>query len=115
MNECIPDNMILIFSQYICLYSLGGDLLTHKTIRYLRDRYDFEYKWLAAIEDVDIPCLIMWGDSDAVAPISIANYLFSRGRGRCELKVLNNVGHFLMLEDGALWMKEVTAFVRKSW
>jgi len=84
----------------------GGNFITHKTIRYLQDRYDFEYKWLDGIKKVDFPCTIVWGDSDAVAPIEIAREI-KRIAPNCVLKELKGVGHFLMLEAPKLWISEI--------
>lgn len=82
----------------------GGNLLMHKMIHYLRDRFVFEPRWLRAVQELDVPCRILWGDSDAVAPVAIATNLH-RLAPHCELKFMKTVGHFLMLESPQEWLK----------
>ena len=48
----------------------GSDL-----IQYLNDRAVYEYRWHNALSDIDIPCKLVWGDQDSVAPIEIARML----------------------------------------
>ena len=74
-------SFFLSISHLICL-RVGGSLLSHQTIRYLRDRYEFEYKWLSALSQLDIPCLLLWGDKDAVAPFAIARFIHEHSRGK---------------------------------
>lgn len=90
----------------------SGHKIAHKTIRYLHDRYNFEYRWLDAIASLDLPCLILWGDSDAVAPISIAHHVHHTSKGQCRVKTLTGVGHFLMLEAPGAWAEEILGFLR---
>ncbi len=52
--------------------------LAHKTIRYLQDRLEFEYRWFAALARLNLPCSIVWGASDAVAPLAVAQYVHSQ-------------------------------------
>ncbi len=70
----------------------GGMDIMHKTISYLSDRYcsmttiactkaislsrrRFEPRWLDALARLDIPCMLLWGDSDSVAPMDIPKSL----------------------------------------
>ena len=93
--------------------SISGDQISWKTIRYLRDRYEFEYRWLDTLPKLDIPCLLAWGDSDAVAPLSIGETIRNLSRGKCDLHVIKGGGHFVVLEDANVWLREVYDFSKK--
>ena len=51
----------------------GGSQL----IQYLNDRTVYEYRWHGALKHLDIPCKLIWGDQDAVAPVEIAKGIVS--------------------------------------
>ncbi len=57
--------------------------------------------------------MLLWGDSDAVAPMEIAKYLASNVLPSRHFtgKYLQNVGHFLMLEKPEEWAKTVAQFM----
>lgn len=82
----------------------GGNLLMHKMIHYLRDRFVFEPRWLRSVQELEVPCRFLWGDSDAVAPSAMAVEL-QQLAPNCGLKFLKTVGHFPMLESPREWIK----------
>ncbi len=92
----------------------GGDRLVHKTMLYLHDRARFEPRWLKALKDSkDLPVMVFWGDSDAVAPkeiaISLADYIKPEAfTGR----TMKGAGHFLMLEQPQKWAATISQFVK---
>lgn len=85
----------------------NGDLMFHKLIYYLSDRRNFEFRWFPALANPSIKMRLLWGDSDAVAPLEIATGIQSLSSGQIELTVLKGVGHFGMLEQPELWTEEV--------
>lgn len=89
----------------------GGRHILHRTIRYLHDRSDFEYRWNTALSTLDIPCLLLWGDSDSVAPLSIA-LAVNKLAPVCQVQVMPDAGHFVMLEKSDLWVKLIENFCR---
>ena len=84
----------------------GGRLITHKSIYYLWDRAHFEYRWFAALSELDIPSKIVWGDSDAVAPQAIPQFI-SNLIPNTKLDFIPNAGHFIMLERPDVWIEHV--------
>jgi len=112
--EANPDHRI---EDIEAMFSLtrhnGGTGLVQKTCSYLLDRARFESRWYRALGHLDIPCMLLWGDSDAVAPMDIAKYLARNVIPPKVLtgKYLKNVGHFLMLEKPQEWSQIVSDFI----
>ncbi|XP_076815355.1 putative hydrolase LipZ [Clavelina lepadiformis] len=84
----------------------GGFRIFHKNIYYLYDRAHFEFRWFAALAEINIPIRFIWGDSDAVAPISIPKF-FQSFVPEAELILIPKGGHFWMLEQPDVWIKEI--------
>lgn len=82
----------------------GGMDIADKTIYYLWDRAHFEYRWFAALRELDIPCKIVWGESDAVAPKPIPEFI-SKLIPNSRLDYLPGAGHFIMLERPVAWVE----------
>ena len=93
----------------------NGTRLNHKTCSYLQDRARFESRWYRALKKLDIPCMILWGDSDAVAPMEIPKHLAMNviPQDKFNGKVMKDVGHFLMLEKPQEWSKTLSNFILK--
>ena len=49
----------------------GGSDITYKTISYLHDRARFEKRWLKSLSQLKMPIQLMWGNEDAVSPMTI--------------------------------------------
>lgn len=102
----------------------GGDppaVHVSRAARYLRDRFESEYRWDEALRaaagghggggGAALPIALLWGDADAVSPLAIPEAVrAAAGPGGCPLTVLPRVGHFLMLEAPAAWVAHVAAF-----
>ena len=72
----------------------------------------FEPRWLSSLSRLDLPVLLLWGDSDAVSPMDIPKSLAQiLPHKRVVGRTLQNTGHFLMLERPEDWAKLVTNFV----
>lgn len=84
----------------------GGSTISHKTIYYLWDRAHFEFRWFAALRDLDIRARFVWSDSDAVSPISIPKY-FQNLIPHMEIDFVKDAGHFYMLEKPSSWAEQV--------
>jgi len=90
----------------------GGNKITHKTVTYLRDRARFEPRWLSSLSRLDIPALVFWGDSDAVAPMTIPRSLSTiLPHQHLVGRTLQDTGHFLMLERPEQWAKTISQFI----
>ena len=68
-----------------------------------------------ALKDIDIPVMLFWGDSDAVAPMEIPKYLATHvvPAGKLTGKFLKDTGHFLMLEKPKEWSQIIAQFILK--
>ena len=97
----------------------------------------FEPRWLESLSKLELPIQIVWGDSDAVAPMSIPqtlaklinpqylSFTILPGAGKqlfvslpvctiCKhVKIISFLGHFLMLERPELWVDRVMSFASK--
>ena len=89
--------------------------INYKTISYLKDRARFESRWYRALKKINIPCMLLWGDSDAVAPMDIPKYLATNviPSGNMVGKYLKDTGHFLMLEKPQQWSQIISEFILK--
>ena len=67
------------------------------------------------MKKLEIPCLLFWGDSDAVSPLDIPKYLATNVIPKKVLtgKYLQKAGHFLMLEKPREWTQIIADFITK--
>ena len=91
----------------------GGFLISHKTIYYLWDRAHFEFRWFGALSQLNIPTRFIWGDSDAVSPVEIPQFL-KYLLSSAELIFIEGAGHFIMLEQPKKWV-ELVAGTKTGW
>jgi pimeloyl-ACP methyl ester carboxylesterase len=66
----------------------------------------------SALPHIDLPTLLLYGDADVRAPVSVGRALQAAIPG-AELVVLPGVGHVHNLEDPARFNDAVRAFVRR--
>ena len=74
-----------------------GNLILHKTIKYLNDRYKFQNtRWLPDLRKAHgfIPMQILWGYKDDVAPAMVAKYLKMGFITAAMLSFIEEAGHF---------------------
>ena len=92
----------------------NGNLLTHLTIGYLHDRSRFEMRWMKSLENLNsIQTFLLWGNEDAVAPMSIPLALKENIKDTLVDFRTMETGHFLMLEDPETWAHNVLNFLKK--
>lgn len=60
--------------------------------------------------------MLLWGDSDAVAPMDIPKTLAKNHIPAAHFtgKTMKGVGHFLMLENPKAWAETIQTFVKSS-
>ena len=65
------------------------------------------------MKQIDIPVMLFWGDSDAVAPMDIPKHLATHviPASRLTGKFLKDTGHFIMLEKPIEWSKILAQFI----
>ncbi len=77
---------------------------------YIEERSRFRERWIGALERLDLPTLVLWGDRDPVAVPAIAEAL-AREIPDAELRYLPGIGHYPMLEDPERWARELLSFL----
>jgi pimeloyl-ACP methyl ester carboxylesterase len=85
-----------------------GHRLLPRTIRYVEDRRLEGDRYTGAIETHPSPLTIVWGAADPIAVVAMAHRLHERVPGS-SLTVLDDVGHFPMVEAPARWADAVVA------
>ena len=53
-----------------------GTAVMHETIHYLDERAEHEDAWLDAWSRMPVPCSLLWGEKDEVAPVAVADYVW---------------------------------------
>ena len=128
-NEMLKDidNLIVLNE---CNY---GSSIAYKLIYYLNDRYNFEYKWITALRNINnkqdsFPFLVLWTDNDSVSPIKIGKTIFNiignntisstNGNNenyvKKEFVIVANAGHFFMLEKPNTWVSHIVQFIQSN-
>jgi len=79
-------------------------------IQYMKERVRFERRWVGALERLDLPVLVAWGDRDPVAVLAIAERLAAETPG-AKLVTWPGLGHYPQLEDPALVAATVGEFL----
>lgn len=88
-----------------------GHRKNHLTIKYIKDRRRFEKsRWLPALTHLAVPIHLCWGTDDAVARVTIPNYLKEHICPQAQLSLMQNVGHFCQLDQPRLWLKTILQF-----
>jgi pimeloyl-ACP methyl ester carboxylesterase len=65
------------------------------------------------LDTIRVPCLILWGSNDTIAPLANARLLHERIPG-AELRVFDNAGHPCYLDQPDLWHQVLLAFLHKN-
>jgi len=81
-----------------------GKRVLPKITRYIDQRYEFYDRWIGALKKTDLPSHILWAKNDPVAVIDIA-YALKEDIPHAKLTILDNLGHYPMIEDPVRWKK----------
>jgi len=65
------------------------------------------------LDRIRVPCLILWGSNDTVAPLAYARLLHDRIPG-AELRIFDNASHPCYLDQPDLWHQELLAFLHRK-
>lgn len=88
-----------------------GRARNHLLIRYLDDRRRFEKtRWLPSLARTQVPVHLCWGEADAVASVTMADYLKANVCTDATVTRMPGVGHFCQISDPEPWLAGVTAF-----
>ncbi len=88
-----------------------GHLRTTQISSYLDERVRFRYRWIGALERLDVPAHVLWGRRDPVAVAVIAERLAEKIPG-ATLTWLDDLGHYPMLEDPQRWSAALLDWTR---
>lgn len=91
----------------------GGRRVLPAVSRYLDERVRFARRWIGALERLDLPTLVLWGDRDPVARPAIAERLAAE-IPRARLEWLEGIGHYPMLEAPEAWAGAILAHVASA-
>jgi len=65
------------------------------------------------LDAIRVPCLILWGSNDTIAPLASARLLHERIPG-ARLRIFDNAGHPCYLDQPDLWHEELLSFLHKN-
>jgi pimeloyl-ACP methyl ester carboxylesterase len=88
----------------------NGHLRLPAIIGYYAERTRFRRRWIGALEELDLPAMILWGRLDPVAVPAIAEALARETPG-AELVWMEDLGHYPQLEDPGRVVAELERFL----
>jgi len=95
-------------AQWLFAERNGGHRLMARTIRYIEDRRAEERRFTGAIEQHASPLAVVWGADDPIAVLPMTETLVAARPGT-PVTVLDQVGHYPMIESPARFAAAVTA------
>ena len=84
----------------------SGRSVLHKSTQYIKERYMFWHRWIGALKNTDLVINIVWAKNDPIAVVAMAHVIFDETH-HSQLVVLENLGHFPMLEAPNKWADAV--------
>lgn len=85
----------------------GREVMPHIT-QYLRDRVLYWHRWVGALQESELPLHFLWGAEDPITGRDVAELHHAEAPGSA-LTVLDDVGHYPMLEAPNRWTKALLA------
>jgi pimeloyl-ACP methyl ester carboxylesterase len=85
-------------AQWLLLARNDGQRLLARTIRYIEDRRKEERRYTGAIETHPSPVGVVWGADDPIAIVAMTDE-FVKARPGTPVAILDNVGHYPMIES----------------
>jgi pimeloyl-ACP methyl ester carboxylesterase len=74
-----------------------GQLIGHRLIRYITDRETHRERWVAALEETDVPVAFAWGMLDPISGAHMAEHIRER-MPHAPFRPLEDVAHWPQLE-----------------
>ena len=90
----------------------GGRAVLPDITQYLRDRVQFWHRWIPALQQSQLPLGFLWGAEDPIVGGDIAKVHHDEAPGS-ELVILDNVGHYPMLEAPERWTTSLLTLLEK--
>jgi pimeloyl-ACP methyl ester carboxylesterase len=89
-----------------------GQLRLPSTIGYMEERVRFRRRWIGALERLDIPAFIAWGELDPVAKLAIGERLARETPG-ADLTTWPDLGHYPQVEEPIRVADAVAEFIAR--
>lgn len=80
----------------------GGKAVLPRITQYLRDRVLYWNRWVGALQQSQLPLKFLWGAADPITGPDVAELHHAEAAGS-QLTVLDDVGHYPMLEAPVRW------------
>jgi pimeloyl-ACP methyl ester carboxylesterase len=90
-----------------------GQLRLPAIIGYMAERTRFRRRWIGALERLDVPLLVAWGELDPVAKLAIGERL-ARETPRADLTTWNDLGHYPQVEAPDRVAQAVADFIARA-
>jgi pimeloyl-ACP methyl ester carboxylesterase len=107
--ECISDEDALAMADLLAYQD--GHLRLAAIAGYMRERYVHRDRWLGALQAAKVPLQLVWAANDPIAHADMGRELHEL-LPDAPYTELDNVGHFLIMEDPERVAKAVQAFAR---
>jgi pimeloyl-ACP methyl ester carboxylesterase len=88
----------------------NGKAVLPKITQYLNDRVLYWHRWVGALQRTSLPLRFLWGANDPVTGREVAEVHHAEAPGS-RLTVLDDVGHYPMLEAPERWSKALRALL----
>lgn len=88
----------------------GGKAVLPKITQYLRDRVLYWHRWVGALQQSQLPLNFLWGAEDPITGRDVAELHQAEAPGS-RLTVLDDVGHYPMLEAPRRWTDALLALL----
>jgi pimeloyl-ACP methyl ester carboxylesterase len=89
-----------------------GKAVLPKITQYLRDRVLYWHRWVGALQQSQLPLAFLWGAEDPIVGADVAEVHHAEAPGS-RLTVLDNVGHYPMLEAPDRWTEALLALLER--
>ncbi|MEM1180956.1 MAG: alpha/beta hydrolase [Acidobacteriota bacterium] len=110
MKKLWSDPKVLSQSDLDTMWELlirdGGRAVLSNVTHYLRDRVRFWNRWIGALQQSQLPLSFLWGSEDPIVGADVAQVHHREAPGS-HLTLLDNVGHYPMLEAPDRWVNEL--------
>lgn len=90
----------------------GGKQVIPQITQYLRDRRTYWHRWVGALEATPLPTAFVWGTEDPIVGGDVARLHHEETPGS-QLRLLEGVGHYPMLEAPQRWANAVLEVVSR--
>jgi pimeloyl-ACP methyl ester carboxylesterase len=90
----------------------GGKAVLPQITHYLRDRVLFWHRWVGALQQSQLPLAFVWGAADPIVGADVAEVHHAESPGSA-LTVLDEVGHYPMLEAPERWTEALLALLAR--